>query len=585
MGDEIEQIKERLDLADIIGEYVSLKRVGGHFKGLCPFHQEKTPSFVVSPDKGIWHCFGCGAGGDVLSFVQRIESLDFPAALQILAERAGVELKRTAPAQRDERSRLFEVLDLVARLYHEVLLRQDVGKRARTYLHERGVRDETIEKFAIGYAPQVWDMVQRYATKKGFALAELIAAGLVGKNQQGKTYDRFRGRIMFPVHDVQGRVVAFGGRIVPWTATGNEGKYVNSPETQLYEKRRTVYNLHRAKSALRSGQSCLVVEGYMDVVMVAQAGIEGVVASSGTAFTAEQVQLLKRFTTTLHFAFDADAAGVKAAQAATREALTAGMHVATVLLPEGKDPADVAAGDSAELKRMVSEPTSLVHLMLRQLSSANSSSGQNATLEALLPLLATVANPIQQGEMIQEVAATLHVPESVITKKLMQAITAPHNPVPDNTETSFSLTVDQQLVGLLILEPTVRLAMTAELKDEYFLDEQVRNLYIQIQRLGSSEPAFARLGPDAVLSRLAESDRSLAEGLRRLAEERRAHSTFSPEQEAYILLRRLRQRHLEGRLRALQTKLTEPDTAQHTAVLKQFQAVAEELAAIKIQQS
>ena len=278
MAGETDLVKERLDLADVIGEYVPLKRTGAHFKGLCPFHQEKTPSFIVSPEKGIWHCFGCGKGGDVFVFIQEIEGVAFPEALKQLAERAGVPIRRTSFAQGKEsqskKQRLFEVLGLAAKFYHAVLMQHEAGRRAQAYLAERGVREETMREFELGYAPMRWDTVQKFLQKKGFSVEEMIQAGLVGAGQGGKFYDRFRGRIMFPVTDVQGRIVAFGGRIVPWHATGEEGKYINSPETALYEKRKTVYNLSRAKAVLRGGGAGIVVEGYMDVVMLAQGGEE-----------------------------------------------------------------------------------------------------------------------------------------------------------------------------------------------------------------------------------------------------------------------------------------------------------------------
>jgi DNA primase len=296
MSQEVELIKERLNIADIVGEYVTLKRSGSYFKGLCPFHQEKTPSFIVSPDKGIWHCFGaCAEGGDVFSFVQKTEGLDFPAALKLLAERAGVKLseRRGAAARRNEskRERLFSLLELASRFYTEILLNQKAGTRAKEYLEKRGMAAATMRAFGVGYAPKSWDTLQNYLRKKGFSPQEMTAAGMAGTNAQGKLFDRFRGRIMFPITDVHGRVVAFGGRIVPWHETGEEGKYVNSPETELYSKRRTVYNLTRAKQHLKR-QPCLVAEGYMDVIMMAQAGVEVVVGTCCTVLTDEIVSQL-----------------------------------------------------------------------------------------------------------------------------------------------------------------------------------------------------------------------------------------------------------------------------------------------------
>ena len=351
MSEETELIKERLDIAEVVNEYLPLKRTGGYYKACCPFHQEKTPSFVVSPDKGIWHCFGCGSGGDVFSFVEKIENLDFVSVLKMLAERAGVELKKQVGQSSDKRKQ--------------------------------------------------WDVLQNFLRARGYSPQEMLAAGLVGESRKSTLYDRFRGRIIFPINDLQGRVVAFGGRIVPWHETGEEGKYVNSPETKLYEKRRIVYNLERAKQFLRHGTPCLVVEGYMDVVMVEQAGISNVVASSGTAFTEEQVQQLKRFTQQLHFSFDADAAGTKAAIAATEVALTAGMRVATVLLPAGKDPDDVALHEPEKLSEYLEKPKSLVSMLMRRFEKVKDGGEKEKYLQELLPLVAKIDNPVYQGEMVQ----------------------------------------------------------------------------------------------------------------------------------------------------------------------------------------
>ena len=366
MSTETEQIKERIDISDVVGEYVKLKRAGQSLKGLCPFHSEKTPSFIVTPSRGSWHCFGCNEGGDVFTFIQKIEGIEFPAALKMLAERAGITLpERKGKMQADSRrQRLFDLLEAASHFYQEILMNLKAGTRAKEYLLDRGVFEHTMKEFGIGYAPHSWDALHTWLVKKGYSDDEIVASGLSGRKDQGGTFDRFRGRIMFPIRDVQGRVVAFGGRIVPWHETGNEGKYVNSPETALYEKRRVVYNLSRAKKVLRATKHCIVVEGYMDVVMMVQAGVENVVATSGTAFTSDHVETLKRFTDTLHFAFDGDAAGWKATIAATQSALASGVHVETILLPDGVDPADLAKESSEKLQEALGSTRPLVDVLI-----------------------------------------------------------------------------------------------------------------------------------------------------------------------------------------------------------------------------
>lgn len=575
MGNETELIKERLDLAEVIGEYVPLKRMGAHWKGLCPFHQEKTPSFIVSPQKGIWHCFGCQKGGDVFGFIQDMEKLDFPEALKLLADRAGVKLTERshfAKASRDGRQRLFDLLNLAARFYHTVLMKHEEGKRAREYLAQRGVKEETMREFAIGYAPMRWDSVQEFLEHRGFTLAEIIAAGLAGRGQQDKTFDRFRGRVMFPVQDVQGRVVAFGGRIVPWHATGEEGKYINSPETALYEKRRVVYNLSRAKTALRHSEPCIVVEGYMDVVMLHQAGLNNIVASSGTAFTPEHVALLKKYTPTLHFAFDADAAGSKATVTATEAALAAGMHVATIVLPAGEDPADVAFKRAREVGEVFAQPRSLTSVLLQRLQTEKAADSREAALAALLPLLARVANPIQQGEMVREVAAALAIPEAKVVQMVGRTSAPTSRPVPTTPGEVTQHSAERELLGLLFVSPAARQAVWGKVAAEFFLEKGSRDLYNTMHSL---------VGEDW-LTQLPQSQQSFAQALAAMAEERLRQSAGGGVAEARALLKFLFKRHLEMQLKEMQARLAGVSGEERVRALKKFQAAAEQLAAADI---
>lgn len=578
MAGEVELIKERLDVADVVGEYVPLKRAGAHWKGLCPFHQEKTPSFVVSPQKGIWHCFGCGKGGDVFGFIQEIEKLDFPEALKLLAERAGVQLPERAAFtkdSRDKRQRLFDLLSLAARFYHTVLMKHEEGKRARAYLAERGVIEDTMREFMIGYAPMRWDSIQEFLQGRGYSLAEVIEAGLAGRGQGDKTYDRFRGRIMFPVTDVQGRVVAFGGRIVPWHATGEEGKYVNSPETKLYEKRRTIYNLARAKAALRHNQPCVVVEGYMDVVLLHQAGVRNVVASSGTAFTPEHVALLKRYTPVLHFAFDADAAGNKATVSATEAALAAGLQVATLVLPAGEDPADVVVKHPTQVSEIFSQPRSLVAVLLERLQRHQTSDNRQEILAALLPLLARVANPIQQGEMVREVSTTLAIPETTVIHLLSQATRAPQRPAPPADAPAASAqptaAAERELLGLVLVSRSAREAVWGKLRPDFFLEKDSRDLYNTMHSLKGEE----------WLDHIPLAQQTFAYALAAVAEGQLAKSSDGAVGEAHGLLKFLTRRYLEMQLQDMQRRIAGATGPERIRMLQEFQTAAEQLSAVK----
>lgn len=581
MSQETELIKERLDLAQLIQEYVPLKAAGQHLKGLCPFHQEKTPSFVVSPTRGMWHCFGCSEGGDAFAFIQKIEGLDFVGALKLLAERTGVELKPLDGARgkqtQSERQRLFDLLALAARFYHEILLHHVAGKKAREYLQERGVRDETMAQFQLGYAPTGWDTLQHYLRKKNFGMPEMVAAGVVGTGSGGRSFDRFRGRIIFPVTDLQGRVIAFGGRITPWTATGREGKYVNSPETKLYSKRRTIYNLQRAKQHVRHGAPMVVVEGYMDVVLMTQAGFPGVVASSGTAFTSEQIEQLRRFTDTLHFAFDGDAAGWKAAQAATSTALQAGMRVATIQFPPGQDPADVAQASSQQLAAYLQQPRSLVAVALEQLKSGAS---VDQRLQEVLPLLAAVSHPVQQGEMIQDVARVLHVAEERVIQLVAQAPVTRSAGRGEERDGPVQLKPEQWLLGLLLLDLGVRNEIFPKLSPAWFVDEGAVKLYKQLQYLSNNQDFFT-MTSEALVRVLPPELTAVAEGMRVVAADKLVAAGEMALTEARGLRRWLERRWLEHRLHALQAGLGAAAVPERAGLLQEFQAVAEELERVK----
>lgn len=589
MSAETELIKERLDIAELVGEYVQLKQAGRHFKGLCPFHNEKTPSFVVSPDKGIYHCFGCGEGGDIFAFIQRVESIEFPDALRQLAERAGVTLPDTYSSTTDPRQRLFDMMALAAKFHHELLVGQKVGTKAQAYLAERGVRPETIIEFQLGYAPRQWDTAATYLRSKGYTDAELVASGLVNVNQQGKAYDRFRARIMFPINDVRGRVIAFGGRIVPWYATGNEGKYINSPETSIYSKRQVVYNLQRAKQTLRKHEPCLVVEGYLDVVMVHQAGHHNVVASSGTAFTVEQVTLLKRYTSTLHFAFDADTAGVAAAEAATQTSVQAGMRVATVVFPAGQDPADVAQ-DSQQLAACLATPRPLVNLLLDRLQTTDTLD-RDQVLGRLLPLVKSVTNVVHQGEMVQQIASALHVPESLIVARLATAVVSPTVSVADTSpENPPAAGIEQSaqyiLLGLLISEPDTRSYLWPVLRADTFSNDTAGQLFMALQQLAKDQPLFMQATADQVLMWLPKEQLTFAEALRSVAAEHisrldeHKQGVTGIQHEAMRMWQGILTTALTAKLTTLQQQLANTSITDQAPILREFQITMEELSVV-----
>ena len=305
---QIEEIKNRLNVVDVVGSYVKLTKTGINYRGVCPFHSEKSPSFFVSPTRQMWHCFGCSAGSSIFDFVMRIEGIEFGDALRILANKAGVQLKRENVQLRTERQRLYELCDMACLFFEKQLDEGNIGKEAKEYLKKRGITDESLKKWRIGFSPDTWNGLTDFLIGKGYQRQEIVKAGLaIEKDGKNDSYDRFRGRIMFPVFDINSQVVGFGGRV--FKQVNETAKYINTPQTILYDKSNVLYGLNNAKLAVRREQKCVVVEGYTDVILSHQVGFENTVAASGTALTGHHLSLLKRYTENLILAFDMDVAG------------------------------------------------------------------------------------------------------------------------------------------------------------------------------------------------------------------------------------------------------------------------------------
>ena len=341
-GDAVREVKDRLDIVEVIGGYVRLQRAGRDHKGLCPFHSEKTPSFTVSAEKQVWFCFGCNEGGDMFSFIQKVEAVEFPQALQLLADKAGVELEEHRGGggrqRSQERNRAKEVNALAAQYFHHILLNHRAGTRGLRYLEKRGIAAETITDFQVGFAPAGTqaDNLLRFLTKRKVSEDEAVKAGVALGGEGRRPIDRFRGRLMFPIRDEQGAVIGFGGRAMD----NQPPKYMNSPQTSIYDKGRVIYGLDSARKTMSAGGRALLVEGYFDVLMCHQNGIDYAVASSGTAVTEDQLKALRRFATELYLCLDTDEAGRNATQRVIGDAARSGMRVMVVELPNAKDPGD-----------------------------------------------------------------------------------------------------------------------------------------------------------------------------------------------------------------------------------------------------
>jgi len=423
MSDNIEEIKSKLDIVDLVQEYIQLKPAGtNNFKANCPFHHEKTPSFMVSRDKQIWHCFGCGEGGDAFSFVQKMEGLEFPEVLRILAKKAGVQLQYQDPAVSNQKTRMLDVCKAASEFYHKILLEHPKSQFARDYLKKRRITDESVEIWQLGFAPDSWDVLNKFLVQKGLKEEDIFQAGLTIKKERGVGYnDRFRNRLMFPIWDTHGDVIGFGGR---WLGKEeNMAKYINSPQTLIYNKSAVLYGINKAKQEIKKQKLAVIVEGYMDCIASYQAGVTNVVASSGTALTTEQVRLLKRFSTNLAFAFDQDLAGDTAAKRGIDVAWQEEMGTKIILIHDAKDPDELIRKNPDAWKKAITEARSIMEYYfestLKNVDLTNVDD-KKSIAKTLLPVIAKLADPIEQTHYIQKLAGILSVEERVLRDKLGQ---------------------------------------------------------------------------------------------------------------------------------------------------------------------
>ena len=418
MSSTIEQIKSRLNIADVVQSYIKLQKAGANFKANCPFHNEKTPSFFVSPARQSWHCFGCSRGGDMFSFVMEIEGIDFSESLKILADRAGVEIEKIDKNRQNERLRLLQLIDESVKFY-EAEMRKNGEVIA--YLKKRGMKGETAKSFGIGYAPAGWRNLYDYLKDKGYSDSEMEKAGMTVKSAKAQAgyYDRFRSRIMFPILNVSGQAVGFSGRIFGEEGTDSGGKYINSPQTVLYDKSAILYAFDKAKNEIRKKDACVIVEGQMDAVMSHQAGAANAVAVSGTALTAEHLKLIKRLTEKIIMAFDKDEAGARASSKGIDMALAEGFEVKIAVSPSGKDPADAVLDNPESWLKAVSEAKNVIEFYLELFDE------RKDIERKILPYIAVLPSEMEKAGWVKKVAEKLKIKEDAVWDELKKVKSAP----------------------------------------------------------------------------------------------------------------------------------------------------------------
>jgi DNA primase len=460
MEDQVEEIKRKTDIVGVIGSYVVLKKMGRHHKGLCPFHSEKTPSFMVNEEMGLYKCFGCGAGGDVIKFLMEIEGIEFREALERLAEKAGVKLVSRRRDDNDERAKMLEVMDLAARYYHWLLMEGNAGAGAREYLKSRSINEKLMETFNLGFAMQSWEGLVNYLIKKkGYKEELLEKVGLVSRKSKGDgVYDKFRGRLMFPLQDAGGKVVGFTGRILPSLAKEDEPKYMNSPETALYHKSRMLYGFFQAKKAIREKKRAILVEGQMDCISSYAAGITETVAVGGTALTEDQIEMIARLADKIYLSMDADEAGSVAIKRSVELAEKRGMSIKVVQLEGGKDPDEIARKSADKWRELVEKSVDVYEYVMegafKKYDVSKVDGIKNITNE-VVPFLAKIENGVVREVWAKRLADKIGVATKGVMGEIEKKISGKQEIINIDelkVEENRIVKLARRLIGLLILK-------------------------------------------------------------------------------------------------------------------------------------
>lgn len=583
-GDAKEQIRQKVDIVDLVGSSISLKRSGRGYVGLCPWHDDSKPSMQVNPDRQTWRCWVCDIGGDIFSFVEKREGVDFVGALKMLAERAGISLdqgnrKRIEPGSPDDKNTLFQCCEWAAKQFHEYLLRSEGAEVARSYIEERSITPESVEKFKIGFAPDQWSFLTDRAKTTPYSPAVLDACGLLIKNEEkGRTYDRFRGRVMFPIHDSQGRIIAFGGRILPQLAGENAAKYINSPETKLFSKSEQLYALDIARHAVQKSRNITVVEGYTDVIMCHQYGVDDVVAVLGTALTERHIPLLRRFADTVNLVLDGDEAGQRRTNDILEIFVSANMDLRILTLPEEFDPAEfmVERGGDAFRELMASAVDALEHkirVSTRGIDLVRETHKANQALEEILTTLSRGLPPgtldstaLRANQFISRLAREFRLEMADVRERFMQlrkdvAAKLPSRPVAaDGTnaaERTYKLAElsprESELLELFILHPELAPTALSEVSEDDLAAEAARLLFRTYRQ---SEEAGESLEFQVILAQIEEpSLKNLLVQLDEVATRKSAKAIHDPPTRMRAVIRSFQQHHVQRQLRETEAKL------------------------------
>ena len=505
MDSQIEEIKNKLNVVDIVGSYVKLTKTGINYRGVCPFHSEKGPSFFVSPTRQMWHCFGCGVGGSVFDFIMKIEGIEFGDALRILAKKAGVELKRENPQVQSERKRLYEICDLSCSFFEKQMEAGDWGKKAEEYLLKRGITEESIKKWRLGYSPDTWQGLSDYLVGKGYSRDEIVKAGLAVHSDKGNNpYDRFRGRIIFPIFDANSQVIGFGARIFKEADKKETAKYINTPQTMLYDKSSVLYGINNAKLAIRKNNQCVLTEGYTDVIMCHQAGFDNTVGASGTALTSNHLNILKRYTDNLLLSFDMDVAGDNATKRGINLAENQGFNIKVIdTYSNAKDPAEIILENPDNWAESVKNARAIMDYYFDTAFShfdKKTPQGKKDISKIILPAIKRLPNKIEQSHWIQKLTQKLEVSESAIIEELNNlkiennnlGQSFPENKIIKNNGNNFTTEgrkklLQDRIISLILKDPY---SFNLVKETDYCLfSENIRNFLESLKK--ASSPVFS----------------------------------------------------------------------------------------------
>lgn len=597
-----EEIKSRLDIVELISEFVPLKQSGTNFKGLCPFHNEKTPSFMVSRDKQFFKCFGCGEGGDIFTFLQKIENIEFPEALRILAEKAGVELKTQNynPEFNNLKTQLYDLHEAVIRFYSDQLWNYPSAKTARDYLIKfRGLSEQVIKEFQLGYAPDSWDVTSKYLRSHGFTDAEIRQSGLVVEknnySQGSNYYDRFRDRIMFPIIDHHGNTVGFTARTLK---SDEPAKYINTPTTVIYNKSQVIFGLAKAKTSIKDKDFVVLVEGNMDVIASHAAGVTNVVAASGTALTTDQINILKRYTKNLVMCFDADAAGVVAAERGIELAWQADLNIKVIILPTGiKDPDELIKKSAAAWVEAVNKKVNFMDYffeinLARQ--NLNDIDVKRKVGTRLLSWIAKLTDPILRDHYLKLLAGHLNVSESSLRESLAKLKNRQKNPsvlspissrlATPKTQINKFQAISERLLALVIAYPDYLSEIVQKLPPE-LLASQFQDFYKQLIFRYTKDNEFNIKSWQIELEAENKELASIYDTLKLLAENELTDlARYDLNREFDLSVNYLKRHHISSHLKKIESEIKAAESngnaSRANELLREFVELSHELAGI-----